>query len=158
LLGSEVREVMSAIAFLAGEGRDHRGRTVADLIALDDSALEDLHDYVQWLFPLPEASRFNALAPVLTARDIAELRSNEPAKANLLRGAARMIAFYDANDHWLVAFDHNHLRITRILRSLALILGREEAQAFLHRIEARVRAAGDRVNAESRRYWREAVV
>ena len=148
---------MSAIAFLSGEGRDHRGRTVADLLALDDSALEHLHDYVQWLFPLPEVSRFNALAPVLTAQDIAELHSSEAAKANLRRGAARMLAFYDANDHWLVPFDHNHLRITRIIRCLALVLGREEAESFHRHIETRVTTASEPVNAESRHYWREAL-
>jgi hypothetical protein len=146
-----------ALAFLSGKGQDHRGRTLGDLLALDDSALEHLHDYVQWLFPLPESSRFNALAPVLSALDVTALRESAPAKANLRRAAARMLAFYDANDHWLTAFDHNHLRITRIIRCLALILGRDEAEIFHQRIEARVVAAEEQVNAESRRYWREAI-
>jgi hypothetical protein len=146
-----------AIMFLSGEGGDHRGRSLAELLALDDAALEHLHDYVQWLFPLPEASRFNAWAPVLAAAEIVELRSSDAAKANLRRATARMLAFYDANDHWLVPFDHNHLRITRIIRCLALILGREEAEMFRRRIETRVIAAGEPVNAQSRRYWREAL-
>jgi hypothetical protein len=147
----------SAVAFLAGEGRDHHGDMLDDLLALDDSALEHRHDYIQWLFPLPEASRFNALAPVLSAKDIAQLRLSEAAKANLRRAAARMLAFYEANDHWLVPFDHNHLRITRIIRCLALILGKEEAESAYRRIVARVIAAGEPVNDQSRRYWREAI-
>ncbi|MGE3830465.1 MAG: opioid growth factor receptor-related protein [Parvibaculaceae bacterium] len=146
-----------ALAFLSGKGQDHRGRTLDDLLALDDAALEYLHDYVQWLFPLPESSRFNARAPVLSAKDIAVLRADAVAAANLRRAATRMLSFYDANDHWLTAFDHNHLRITRIIRCLALILGRDEAETFHRRIEARVVAAGEPVNAESRRYWREAI-
>jgi hypothetical protein len=147
----------SAVAFLAGKGRDHHGDTLDDLLALDDSALEYRHDYIQWLFPLPERSRFNALAPVLSAGDIAQLRSIDAAKANLRRAAARMLAFYEANDHWLVPYDHNHLRITRMIRCLALILGREEAESVHRQIEARVIAAGEPVNVQSRRYWHEAL-
>jgi hypothetical protein len=147
----------SAVAFLAGEGRDNHRDTLDNLLALDDSALEHRHDYIQWLFPLPEASRFNALAPVLSAGDIAQLRSSDAAKANLRRAAARMLAFYEANDHWLVPYDHNHLRITRIIRCLALILGREEAGRVHRQVESRVIAAGEPVNAQSRRYWREAI-
>ena len=149
--------VDSAVAFLTGEGRDHHGDTLDDLLALDDSALEHRHDYIQWLFPLPEASRFNALAPVLSGQDIALLRLSDTAKANLRRAAARMLAFYEANDHWLVPYDHNHLRITRIIRCLALILGKEEAENAHRRIEARVAEAREPVNAQSRRYWREAI-
>ena len=78
------------------------------------------------------------------------------ARANLLRARDRMLAFYRANDHWLVSFDHNHLRITRIIRCLALCAGREEAQSFHQQILARVEAAGNPVNGESLRYWREA--
>jgi hypothetical protein len=34
-----------------------------------------------------------------------------------------MTRFYPGNDHWLVAYDHNHLRITRIIQSLRLLVG-----------------------------------
>ena len=46
----------SAAMFLTGIGRDHRGRSLAEVLAFDDSALEQHHDYIQWLFPLPEAT------------------------------------------------------------------------------------------------------
>ena len=38
-----------------------------------------------------------------------------------------MLAFYRGHDHWLTAFDNNHLRITRII-CLVLRLGKEEAR------------------------------
>src|SRR5215471_11288802 len=116
----------SAVSFLKGEGRDHRGRSFEDVLGFDDSQLERSHDYIQWLFPLPEASRFNADAPVLTPEALAELAASPAAKDNLMRARDRMLAFYRTNDHWLTPFDHNHLRITRIIRCLALILGRAE--------------------------------
>jgi hypothetical protein len=146
----------AAAMFLTGEGHDHRGRKLADVLALDDSALERSHDYIQWLFPLPEASRFNASAPVLRSEDIALIRSNDKAKANLLSARDRMLAFYSENDHWLVPFDHNHLRITRIIRCLVLCVGAEEAQGFHQRIMALVEAAARPVNEDSLRHWRNA--
>jgi Opioid growth factor receptor (OGFr) conserved region len=147
----------SAVSFLTGDGHDHRGRSFEDVLGFDDSLLERNHDYVQWLFPLPEASRFNLDAPVLTPEALAELRASATAKANLRRARDRMLAFYRSNDHWLTAVDHNHLRITRIIRCLALILGKGEARAFHDEIRALVAAAGDPVNAQSIRYWREAM-
>lgn len=148
--------IASAAMFLTGKGHDHRGRGLAELIALDDSALEQQHDYIQWLFPLPQASRFNMSAPVLSPEDIAMIRTDGEAQANLRRAAARMLSFYRANDHWLAPFDHNHLRITRIIRCLALCVGEEAAQSFHAAILALVEAAGSPVNEDSLRYWQEA--
>lgn len=155
--GSQMVAIISAAMFLTGEGHDHRGRFLGDVLALDDSSLERSHDYIQWLFPLPEASRFSASAPMLSHEDIALIRASAAARANLLRARDRMLAFYRGNDHWQVPFDHNHLRITRIIRCLALCLGEEEAGSFHEEILALVEAAGNPVNRESLRYWRDAV-
>jgi hypothetical protein len=148
--------IISAAKFLTGEGRDHRGRFLADVLAFDDSSLEQSHDYIQWLFPLPEASRFSASAPVLSHEEIALIRASGTARANLLSARDRMLAFYRANDHWLVPFDHNHLRITRIIRCLALCIAEEEARSFHQAILALVEAAGNPVNGDSLRYWQDA--
>jgi len=147
----------AAVLFLTGEGHDHRRRSLDDVLAYDDSMLERSHDYIQWLFPLPEASRFNHNAPVLSTEDVAEIKASEAAKANLRRARERMLDFYKANDHWLTAFDHNHLRITRIIRCLKLALGTDEARGFHDEIRALVAAAGNPVNAESLRYWQQAL-
>jgi hypothetical protein len=146
----------AAILYLTGKGYDHRGRSLEDVLAFDDSLIERSHDYIQWLFPLPEASRFNLEAPVLAPEDLVELAASASATDNLRRARDRMLSFYRENDHWLTEFDHNHLRITRIIRCLALILGRSEARGFHDEIKALVAAAGDPVNAQSLRYWREA--
>ena len=102
----------SAVSFLTGEGHDHRGRSFEDVLAFDDSLLERSHDYIQWLFPLPEASRFNLDAPVLSPDELAALAASAAAKDNVRRASDRMLSFYSTNDHWLTAFDHNHLRIS----------------------------------------------
>jgi hypothetical protein len=143
-------------SFLAGTGRDHAGRTIAQVLAFDDSALEMHHDYIQWLFPLEEPSRAVSGSPVLTRNDIQCIRNDERAAANLRAAAERMGAFYDSTSHWLREFDHNHLRITRIIKSLRILLGDEDADAFRERILTRIRRADARINAETERYWKEA--
>jgi Opioid growth factor receptor (OGFr) conserved region len=148
--------IVSPAMFLTGEGHDHRGRFLADVLSFDDATLERSHDYIQWLFPLPEASRFSTGAPVLNHEEIAFIHASGVARANLLAARDQMLAFYRESDHWLVPFDHNHLRITRIIRCLALCVGEEEARSFHRAILALVEAAGGPVNEESLRYWRDA--
>ena len=146
---------MSVLRFLEGEGADAAGRRIGDVLAMGDGALEARHDFIQWLFPLPEPSAAVPGSPVLTPEDLAAIRGSAPAQANLRAAAARMAAFYAATDHWLAVHDHNHLRITRIIRSLRLLAGDAEADSFRAAMTARAEAEG-RVNARSLDYWASA--
>jgi hypothetical protein len=110
-------------AFLIGEGRDARGRTVHDVLGMSDADLEHHHDYIQWLFPVPTRSAAVPGSPFLSLDEIATIQPDPRACAALERAAQRMTRFYPGNDHWLVAYDHNHLRITRIIQSLRLLVG-----------------------------------
>ena len=58
------------VAFYRENAPDSEGRTLSQLWAWDDERLEEVHDYIQWLFPLPEPSQFNPDAPLLTPQDI----------------------------------------------------------------------------------------
>lgn len=120
--------------FTAGNGTDHRGRTIHEILAMDDFWLEHTHDYIQWLFPIPEAGRFNSFAPVLDEEtqnffaQCSELRDQQSRSLNrmldffgLVRNENGIEAGPELNpkDHiWLKTGGHNHLRITRIIRSL----------------------------------------
>jgi hypothetical protein len=145
------------VRYLAGRGTDSRGRTASDVIALSDRELERSHDWVQWLFPLPTQSSAVPGAPVLSEADIAAIRADATALATLQRAVDRMIVFYDSTDHWLQRFDHNHLRITRILQSVGLLLGAPSAQELYDRLMARHDSAGAPVNSHSLQYWRKAL-
>jgi hypothetical protein len=67
-----------------------------------------------------------------------------------------MLRFYESTNGWLASHDHNHLRITRIIRSLRLLLGPDPAQRFDRAVLALNAAAGSPVNAGSLRFWAEA--
>jgi hypothetical protein len=143
-------------AYLAGAGRDGRGRLIADVLALPDEKLEAIHDYIQWLFPLPTRSAAQPDAPTLTAAEIQAIRTDVQATDNLRRAADRMLRFYGSTNGWLASHDHNHLRITRIIRSLRLLLGPDPARRFHHAVLDLNAAAGSPVNAGSLRFWAEA--
>jgi hypothetical protein len=81
------------IRFLRG-GPDHRGRTLAEIRRCGDAELEAQHDYVQWLFPLPEPSPVNPAAPLLVAADRAALATDRGLAAELRGSLERMLAFY----------------------------------------------------------------
>lgn len=149
-------EAFPVLAFLQGEGVDARGRSLFDVLSFDNGTLERTHDYIQWLFPLPEPSSAVPDAPVLSAEEIEAIRDSAMAQIALAAASDRMDAFYRMTHDWLMPNDHNHLRITRIIRSLRLLRGDDEAEAFKARILARVEATRAPVSARSRGYWQTA--
>jgi hypothetical protein len=124
------------LSFYRG-GTDDEGRTLVEILGWDRERLEDTHDYIQWLFPLRERSAANPDAPLLSAADVRAFRTDAALQACLLDALRLMLGFYalELVEHptphvrrrgdfdivaasWLRPFNHNFLRLTRILRSL----------------------------------------
>jgi hypothetical protein len=143
-------------AFLTGTGRDGRERLAIDVLGFSDQRLEEVHDYIQWLFPLPTRSGAQPGAPVLTQAEIEAIRADQSAQDTLAKATERMLLFYQDTRWWLTSYDHNHLRITRIIRSLRILTGREDAQRFYKAILDLNDAAGSPVNARSLEFWADA--
>lgn len=143
-------------AYLAGTGCDSRGRFAADVLGFSNDQLEAVHDYIQWLFPLPTRSAAQPGAPVLTNAEIEAIRADHRASDTLLKASERMLRFYRETNEWLSWQDHNHLRITRIINSLRLLVGSSAARRFHEAILALHDEAGAPVNHQSLRYWAEA--
>jgi hypothetical protein len=143
------------IAFHRGTGADSEGRLLEEILAWPDLKLEAVHDYIQWLFPLPEPSAFNPRAPLLDAETIATFRADPALAASLRRAFRRMREFYQS-PHWMEPGNHNLLRLTRILKSLRL-LGLEDEAAELHAwLESLPPEARARIGARAYAFWREA--
>jgi hypothetical protein len=166
------------VRFYRGAGADHRGRFLEDVLRWDDEALEAVHDYIQWLFPVDEPSMFNPHAPLVSAADRDAFRRDSGLAANLGRSFDRMLAFYgfqaqqigaelDVNravswTHrsavWLNPGNHNYLRLTRILRSLMLLGQPQLARALYERLrEESERADPGRVSSTTLAYWADAI-
>jgi len=137
---------MSLVDFLNGTGPDHQGRYLRDIWDFDDKAIEQTHDFIQWMFPLTEKSMSVPGVPTLSPDDIAAIRTSEIARANLEKSAEWYLGFLRRNDHWIRSYDHNHLRITRAIKSLRLLVSKETAEAFLNSV---FDITGDRVDVVS---------
>jgi hypothetical protein len=164
-------------AFYRGEGHDQRGRSLADIQEFDFDELEFNHDYIQWLFPLPEPSGANPEAPVLSAGDIAAFNGDDALRRALLQSLQVMLAFYgldlrldgesirierradfDERCHqWLARGNHNFLRISRMLRSLSLLGLGSHAMAFLECLEGIYADNATTVGSTTIGYWRRAI-
>lgn len=171
------RQISELVAFYRAEGRDHRGRSLGDIHEFGFDELEDHHDYIQWLFPLPEASGANALAPLLSDEDIAAFESDASLRKALLQSFELMLQFYglelaegdrpvevvagvnfDARSGvWLASGNHNFLRISRILRSLSLLGCGTHALAFLSCLEEIYAHEAPTIGHTTMEYWRRAV-
>jgi len=95
------------------------------------------------MFPLDEPSRSVNGAPVLTDLDIDEIRQSSLAQANLVKSASWFLGFLERNNLWVTKYNHNHLRITRVIKSLRLLASDEAADEFRDKMLA---LAGDRLN------------
>ena len=147
---------MEIIGFLEGKTPDHRGRILAMLLQQTDYQAETTHDYIQWLFPLDEPSRSVNGAPVLTELDIDEIKESSLAQANLAKSASWFLGFLERNNHWITKYNHNHLRITRVIKSLRLLASDKAADEFKDKVFGYL---GDEVNlidAKARSFWNSA--
>jgi hypothetical protein len=160
--------------FYRGERLDSEGRSLKEVLAWDDDDLEGVHDFIQWLFPLPEPSQFNPDAPLLTEADIAAFRRDPVLQANLLKSFERILGFLGLSlatdgkvaegdnfparvpDVWAIP-NHNWLRITRILRSLTLLGMESQAQALYQQLAETYTGRRFPIPANTFRYWTEAV-
>ena len=141
------------VGFLEGRTPDHRGRILAMLLQQTDHQAETTHDYIQWLFPLDEPSRSVNGAPVLTELEIDQIRQSSLAQANLAKSARWFLGFLERNDHWITNYNHNHLRITRVIKSLRLLASDKAADEFRDKVLA---LAGDNLNLvdqKARGFW-----
>ncbi len=161
------------VDFYHGQAADAEGRHLQDLWEWDDDQLEAVHDFIQWLFPLPEPSRFNPDAPLLTDEDRAAFKADPQLRANLLKSFTRILHFFGLSltDDGRVAEgpnftarapgvwaspNHNWLRITRVLRSLSLLGLETQARALYEQLEALHRSQRFPIGAETFRYWTRA--
>lgn len=164
------------IKFYLGQGPDDKGRMVDEILSWSDEQLEDVHDYIQWLFPLNERSAFNTSAPILSEEDIIAFKNPQP-RQKLLLSFARMLDFYGfmtsvAGDvfkiskskdferksrNWLTRYNHNFLRITRILKSLVSLHCQKFAKTFLDALEEVFNDNSPIIGQKSLEYWEEAL-
>lgn len=140
--------------FFAGTGTDHAGRTIEDYLEMSNETLELLHDYIQWAFPTRQPSQCQAAnAPLLSDEAVELVKGDLMAMGNYYAMFAKMMSFYIDSKQWLTEFDHNHLRITRIIESSAEMFDVDTAEYFLKVVLRLNMEAGAPVNSKSIDFW-----
>ena len=164
------------------EAKDSRGRTLESILKWDNDQLEYHHDYIQLLFPLPEGSPFNPSAPIIDRVTFNVFRASKDLQHQLRCSLERMLQFYGfesshnlihkddsldfkiieaknfahASRNWVKRFNHNHLRITRILRSLRVLGLENEAREFFKALRKVYEDTG-KISEKSLMFWTRAV-
>lgn len=125
----------------------HQGRTLlssghrrADLLTLTDVAFDRHHGFIQWAFPTPEKSHNNFSAPLLDLGTAIWLAEDPKTLDFLERMTIRFLQFLKNNGQWKSSYNHNHLRVTRVIQSLRILHSWELAQWFHEQV---VHLAGD---------------
>lgn len=161
-------------------GVDYKNRRLTDILSYSNNELELSHNYIQVLFPLPEGSPFNPSAPLIDEATFATFRQRPELRNSIHRAFRRMLVFYgfqllqdSTTDQesmnivpgnnadrqfriWVKAFNHNHLRITRIIRSLRVLGLEDEAAAFFHALGKVDETHPGKISSRSLTYWTRA--
>lgn len=237
------------------QAKDAHGRTQEDMLAWSEAKLEQCHNYIQMLFPVPEGSAFNWEAPIIDREVMDTFRSRQDLQDRLRLSFERMLHFYgfqvateendnektkeDTNEdakiddsskkvvanvaeespsaetstttstkskvkqkdeetepngntadndvskptsssntssaqsgytiiraphwrtsfrNWAVRFDHNHLRITRILRCLRILGLQVECDAFFKALKDVFDDPAFSISDRTMTYWKRAVI
>jgi hypothetical protein len=143
---------------LPAEGCRH---VLSDTWGWSFDRLEREHDYIQWWFPLEEPSAHNPDAPLLTEEDIEEFQSNAELQARALNSVHTFMRFlFFRKNLWARGYDHNQLRITRMLKFVNRVFTNSALPEILF-AEIRVMVlsvdGGDELDPAAMKFWMEAV-
>ena len=148
---------MDFLNFLSKEGNDFKGRTLESIWSFSDEDIERTHDFIQILFPLNKPSESAFHGYYLDSEDLIEqIRSNSIAKENILKSSNWYLSFLTRNVWlWNRNFDHNQLRITRVIECLRLLISEDEADKFYDDV-LKIIKDNNKVNQTSLNFWKNA--
>jgi len=127
------------VEFYKGNAPDIKGRYISDILTYNYEQLENIHDYIQWIFPLNKPSYYNKSAPILTKEEIFELKNDVVVKENIIKLFKLLLDFYgfcfdeenfvitksknfpERINCWMTAYNHHFQRLTRIMKFFMLM-------------------------------------
>ena len=144
--------------FLINAEPDFKDRFLNDIWNFSDEDIEHTHDFIQLLFPLNEQSNSVFHGHYLNTNSaIISIQSNDLAKSNIVKSSKWFLSFLKRNSHWRRKHDHNYLRVTRVIKSLRLLVSDEEAdifyKLFMELLDDRHK---EKINSLTLSYWENA--
>jgi len=142
-----------------------------DFLAMTDAELESCHDFIQWVFPLTEPSRFNLNAPLLTERDITEFKTRPSIGLSADAAFLKMMEFYGLGygnrltvnpnkwPNWITLENHNFLRLTRILKFMMLIGRVTDAYVLFNYLSILYfTGSGEVISEKTFQFWKNSLI
>ena len=146
------------VNFLTNNEPDFKNRFLKDIWNFSDEDIEHTHDFIQLLFPLNEESNAVSNGIYLDSSEaILSIKVNKLATENIVKSSKWFLLFLTRNSHWKRKHDHNYLRVTRIIKSLRLLVSDQEAnkfyESFMQLIDENLIS---RINSTTLDYWENA--
>lgn len=160
---------MKIVDFYRGEIPNNDGYKIDQILSWGPDQWEACHSFIQWLFPTKTKSNFNPDAPVLTDDEIVLFRTDLFLASKFEDVFYKMLDVYgidyiteddtlkwkEGTDRdvtwWLKTFNHNALRMTRILECLNHF-GRPDWAKVLYHFLVDFRPVSD----NTKDFWRNA--
>jgi DNA topoisomerase I len=128
------------IAFYLNQRPNHSGYMFNEIMSWSKLKLEQKHDFIQALFPLPTKSKYVPDVPVLTESALKEFQNNDIVRLNVIKAYLKMMNFFgyevNVSNRTIKRVEeldlkiqgvkvglmnlHNYLRITRMLTFLRI--------------------------------------
>ena len=138
--------------FLLAKEPDFKCRMIQDIWNYSDEEIEGIHDFIQILFPLNKKSQSVFHGHHLDTDDLVQsLKDDEQVKENILKSSEWFLSFLKRHDYWKRGYNHNQLRISRIIECLRLIVGDKEANSFYKLIKILTKNAN--LNKKTTEFW-----
>ena len=171
-----VEDSMQTVEFFRGTIGNQNGDKWAGILKWSNGALEMGHDEIQWVFPSNEVSMMNVHAPVMTKEESEIFQNDEDLKTKTKETFIRYLDFLELNlvqdddlvlieskvtlPRWMRRFNHNMLRVTRIMKSLRLTGHTKYANALyvcLIVIAAKPENKDFAISQNTWNYWHDAI-
>ena len=149
---------MNIVNFLTNNEPDFKNRFLKDIWNFSDEAIEHTHDFIQLLFPLNEKSSAVSNGIYLDSNEaVQSIKANKLATENIVKSSKWFLLFLARNSHWKRKHDHNYLRVTRIIKSLRLLVSDQEAnkfyELFMQLVDENLKL---KINSITLHYWENA--
>mgnify|MGYP003479665167 FL=1 len=142
------------LSFYLGFTDDHH-RTLKEILSWEDSKLEEIHNWIQWVLPIKTTSKFNNTAPMLTDETIKILINNKDQLYNIF---FRFIKYLNLDQDYpflITRYNHNYLRITRFLLWMhEMQFSSQEIDRVYFKLESYYYNFPELIGLETFAYWK----
>lgn len=118
-------DLQAIMYFQQGAGNDPKGRRLRDYRNFTDEQMESEHDFIQYMFPTDQVSKFNPNAWLLQSEP--DILIMKECALPIMRSVFQYMGYLSRSNGWRTTGNHNILRISRMLRSVKLICGDDMA-------------------------------